>query len=151
MYKLKSFLREIKYAWQRATRGFDDLALWNYHSWFARISCEIFKELSKNHCGHPFDLTEEEWAVTLERLSFLFSEIDEDTCSVRNEYEKDFYEILLQEYDKNREKTWARISETPDEVKENYYKRENEIFEYRNKCKDEALDLIKEYFWNLWD
>ena len=44
-----------------------------------------------------------------------------------------------------------KTNEPPEELKEKYFNREQEIFEYRNKMKDEAFDLIKKYFWNLWD
>ena len=37
------------------------------------------------------------------------------------------------------------------EIREKYIERENEIFNYRNKMKDEAFVLLQKYFWNLWD
>lgn len=37
------------------------------------------------------------------------------------------------------------------EISEKYFKEEHKIEEYRSKCKDEALDLLKEHFYALWD
>ena len=42
------------------------------------------------------------------------------------------------------------LTEFTKELKK-YLKEEDRIFKYRDKMKNEALDLIKKYFWGLWD
>ena len=44
------------------------------------------------------------------------------------------------------------LTNEPDEkIKKKYKKRNEEIEEYRDKMKDEAFDLLKKYFYHLWD
>ena len=43
--KLRIIKENIKYAWQRAWRGYDDLAIYNYDTWFPAISMEVLKDL----------------------------------------------------------------------------------------------------------
>ena len=37
------------------------------------------------------------------------------------------------------------------EISDKYFEEERKIEEYRGKCKDEAMDLLKEHFYALWD
>ena len=37
------------------------------------------------------------------------------------------------------------------EISEKYFAEEKKLEEYRNKCKDDAIDLLKEHFYALWD
>ena len=37
------------------------------------------------------------------------------------------------------------------EISNRYFEEEYKIEAYRSGCKDEALDLLKEYFYALWD
>jgi len=36
-------------------------------------------------------------------------------------------------------------------LEKNFWKKHKEIENYRKKTKDEGFDLMKKYFWNLWD
>lgn len=156
MYRLKRLFRELKHAWQRAIRGYDDVATWDYFSWFTNTSQKIISEMAKNHCGYPQGLTDEEWTNILTRLAFLLKEVDEDTCSVKNEYDTEEYYKLHEKWttvklEDGCTQLVSNYTEEDKELVDKFINREREIFEYRNKCKDEALDIIKQYFWNLWD
>lgn len=45
------------------------------------------------------------------------------------------------------------MSEVPEykEISDKYFEESHRIDEYRCRCKDEALDLLKEHFYALWD
>ena len=45
------------------------------------------------------------------------------------------------------------MNELPEykDISDRYNEEERKIEEYRNKCKDEAFDLLKEHFWSLCD
>lgn len=119
------------------------------------------------------DTCHEEWDKILDRMIFLWRESNEYTCAKRNPYEeehskahKEFIEKfgLLgeklqteEELEKNRKRggggTIHFMEELPEykEISDKYLEEERKLDEYRNKSKDEAMDLLKEYFFNLWD
>ena len=60
----------------------------------------------------------------------------------------------IRENDKKfRVRTGHFMDELPQykEISEKYFAEEKRLGEYRNKCKDDAIDLLKEHFYALWD
>ena len=114
-----------------------------------------------------------EWDKILDRMIFLWKETDEDTCSKKNSYEEEhsrafseftdqygiFGEKLQTEeqLEENRRRGGGATVHFMDElseykeISEKYEKEERKLEQYRNACKDEALDMLKEYFFALWD
>lgn len=112
------------------------------------------------------------WKDVLDRMIFLFKEADENTCSRKNPYEekynlafKDFEnkygllgEKLMTEEEKRefwngktmRVYTMADFPEY-EEVNNKYRKGDEDLYEYRNKCKDKAFQLFSKWFYHLWD
>lgn len=118
------------------------------------------------------DTCHEEWNKILDRMIFLWREAKEETCSMKNPYEDEymkafvefkekygmFGEKLQTEAEQERmHKTGARRCHFMDEVqeyKEIYDKHHEEdlrLEKYREQSKNEALDMLKEYFYYLWD
>lgn len=119
------------------------------------------------------DSCHEEWNKILDHMIFLWRELDEDTCTRKNPYEAEYdraseefsanYGLLgekLQteaELQANRKRggggTVHFMDELPEykEISDKYFEEERRIEEYRGKCKDEAMDLLKEHFYALWD
>ncbi len=48
---------------------------------------------------------------------------------------------------------WREKYELPEykEISDKYREEEKRLEEYRRKCKDEAIDMLKQYFYDLWD
>ena len=105
-------------------------------------------------------------------MIFLWRELDEETCSEKNKYEKEyskasdefykkygfFGEGLETEEEKEKaKKTGSRrmhfMNELPEyeEISRLHMEEEKRLAEYREKCKDEVFDLMKKYFFALWD
>ena len=65
--------------------------------------------------------------------------------------------ITEEEQEENRRRSGGGTIHFINEVPENQkiselYERENkELVEYRERCKNEALDMLKQYFDDLWD
>ena len=53
LHNIKQFFKNIKYAWQRATRGFSDPDCWEFDSYLSRIISGGLKTLDKNRHGFP--------------------------------------------------------------------------------------------------
>ena len=118
------------------------------------------------------DTCHEEWDEILDRMIFLWREADEDTYTVMNPYEKEFDkastefsarygfigEKLRTEEECAADKRHGWITshsmwELPEykEISDRYFEKKRELAEYRARCKDEAIDLLKEHFYALWD
>lgn len=119
------------------------------------------------------DTCHEEWDKILDKMIFLWRESQEETCSRKNPYETEydkaadefhkkygFFGDKLQteaELEENKKRggggTVHFMDELP-EYRDIYEKRqaeERKLEAYREQCKNEALDMLKEYFYFLWD
>lgn len=124
-----NILEKIKYFFQRGKNGFTDLDKWNINSWFSKTIVDILKAYQKQHMGYPATTTKQEWDNVINEMIKCFTEMTEEGCSIKNEYDMST--------DTENLKKWV--------------KRENEIYEYRNNMKNKGLELFSKYFWELWD
>lgn len=112
----------------------------------------LAKEMDEQTCSmrKKYDILLQEWA------------------DVGDEFEKKyghFGDKLKSEAELKEEKdsglyTWKTATDLPknDPLRKLYEKKfkalneyERKMFKYRNECKNEFFDLMKKYFWNLWD
>lgn len=119
------------------------------------------------------DTCHEKWDQILDHMIFLWRESDEYTCTRKNPYDKEYHKA----YDEFEDKYgfWGEKLQTEAELEENrksggggtihfmdelpeykeisnrYFEEERKLERYRSKCKDEALDFLKEHFYALWD
>lgn len=145
--------------------------------WVAEASKEINDNKIKSGYeeGVILDDTFDRWQLILTRIAWCLEQADEEKTEIENEYEKEYNRQVwgddsdiernwsfkkwwakhhvVEKYDeKGKPKLYRVITGTPDpEIKEKYWNRYEEIIKYREKCKDEAFDLLKKYFYNLWD
>ena len=176
-YKIKEFPSHIKHVYQRAKKGYSYIDVWNIYSWFMEIMPKMLADYKKNLHGCPSQFTNNEdgteyqdvekgvkdWETILERMIFCFKEMNEDTCSMKNEYEEEYNKQHYGEgksildcfvpYEDERHGKVSRLvtKEVEPELKKNYWKKIREIEDYREKMKNEGLELFSKYFWNLWD
>lgn len=119
------------------------------------------------------DTCHEEWNKILDHMIFLWRESNEYTCTQKNPYEEEYrkahkefidkYGFLgeklqtEEELEENRKRggggTVHFMNELPEykEISDKYFEEDKRLEEYRFKSKDEAMDLLKEYFFDLLD
>lgn len=114
---------KIRYGFQRMFKGYDNMDIIELYSSFISKYTKVLNEYKKNRCGHPWELSNEEWNDILDKMIYHLHYMDED--NVENELKKDMPEEWIPSY-----------------------KTVNEIM---NKHKDEFFKLFSEYFYNLWD
>jgi hypothetical protein len=112
------------------------------------------------------------WTAILDKMVFLLKEADENTCGRTNQYEEAFHNasrefeekygewgeklLTLKEQDDMKNNRGQRIYFPGDveeykELSDQYMEEERVIAAYRRDCKDEALKLFSEWFFDLWD
>lgn len=129
---IKYFLQDIKFCYQRIRYGWCDRDTWDINTWFLKVMPPMLQHLRDNLHGYPYNMEEGEWYNTLETMIKLFSEADENYCSMKNSY--DIY-----------------TSDAKEKNGKSHAEREKEIFKYRDECKNKAFEMFSKYFWNLWD
>ena len=108
-----------------------------------------------------------EWDRILDNMIFLFREMNEETCQKKNPYQKE-HDNILQEFEEKyglfgekleegKMNKFGRVLHFPSEIPEykdiekKYYAEEKALRQYREDCKNEALELFSKWFYSLWD
>ena len=110
----------------------------------------------------------EKWDDILKQMAFFIREADEDNCSRKNPYEKQYWmiykkygifgEALKTSEETEKEKQTGEIymhlpSEIPEYkemIIEKYLDEEKKIWLYRDRCKNKGIQMFQEWFWDLW-
>lgn len=176
--KIKHILKCLKFSRQRATRGYSDRDSWDMFHYLQELIPAMLQDLRNHRHGSPVlegvpeNELEEKWNEILERMIFLWQESSEETCSKKNRYEARYWSChrefekkyglfgckLMTEEEKkaSREGKGTRVhfmGELPEYrmISDRYFQAERRLEKYRDECKNEALEMLKKYFWALWD
>ncbi len=98
------------------------------------------------------------WIEELDKMIVLFTEANEETCSMKKPYKRAYTTSLhrtsLKELKAKKEEIEYKMSKKSIEHREKisklYIEEENKRLEYIDKCKKEALDMFVKYFDQLW-
>jgi hypothetical protein len=77
----------IKWAWQRAYRGYDDTAFWDLQFYLATIAAPTLRKMSQSS-GRPPLLTQEEWESHLSNMAIAMELIVMDKITYTKEQVK---------------------------------------------------------------
>jgi hypothetical protein len=82
--------RDVKFVWQRLTRGWDDSETWSIDYSLSKIILPRLKRFTEVRCGHPYDMTDEEWQRDLGKMiaAFEFAGSDKRWEAEPEEYKK---------------------------------------------------------------
>jgi len=170
--KLMEFPRTVKHWYQRAIRGYSYQDLWSIYSWFLETMPKMLRDFKKDLHGCPAifvnheDGTEyqnveqgmKDWEAVIDRMIFCFTEMNEDTCSMKNEFKDECFRQRHKPNEGKKVKDWFEPCGTDKDgmplyrlLEKDFWRKQKEIKAYREKMKDEGFDLMKKYFWNLWD
>ena len=154
------FFYNLKYAWQRATKGYCDHDLWSLDYYYANMFSSSLKEMAEKSYGFPCELEQtggmEEWVKILNEMSLLFHNCLEDNEAYDNPYAEKYHEAIMNcrfvEKDENGCKcVTIGYENLPEDLREAYFEMEKKNAQQRDADKDAAFDLMKKWFFNLWD
>ena len=90
--KIPQFFRSLKWAYQRATRGYADCDVWDIDIWFLSIIPNMLRDLESLGGGYPYGMTSIEWHATLREMARCFEgagkDPDLDTAGNLEKWEK---------------------------------------------------------------
>lgn len=125
---------KFRYRCERFHHGYAYWDLIRFQEWFLENSTNMIKDILENEYSYPTKFENvEEWEKILKDIIFYFSESQEETCSVKNEYEYIFDSSLCE--DRGFRNKWVD--------------RDLEIEEYRKENFQKGMKLFTEYFWNI--
>lgn len=132
--------RKLKYAIQRARKGYDDSDTWSFDSWFCRIAPKILRELAYYSDGYPEEYGSlEKWQREIYELATRIEELGKDWVWERNEWTKEYMEALEK---KSKDKGVAY---------ERWHSRMVELAEEQNKEVKDVFKKLGEVFYKLWN
>ena len=90
-----SFFRNIKWVWQRITRGYSDKDLWSFDDTIAKFMLPRLKEFKKHIYGYPSCLKSiDKWKEILDKIIFSFEHaqrmylpLESDTREFKEKYD----------------------------------------------------------------
>lgn len=141
---IKDKLKKIKWFFQRGKNGFCDYDTYDIDYWFLKTMPKLLQryiELNNEVKAHPSFCSYDEWVDIIDEMVHCFKETNEDTCSMKNEYEYIFDKVTF--------KAKGGIEVNKEDLKK-YNDRQHVIDAYRKEMLNKGLDLFKEYFRDLW-
>ena len=116
------FFHGFKWAWQRATRGYSILDLCDLSTFYSRLICNSLRDFAKRTHGYPIRFEDpEDWTKVLEEMAKDF----EHTLEDESVWEEDNYELASE--------------------------RARSDWEGRKAALSSGLELLNEYYWEIWD
>lgn len=138
--------KDIRCAWQRATKGYCYRDVWNIDNWFLKTVPQMLDDLIKIHNGHPSGMTDEEWVDILNEMSTALKNADEETTEFVNPYTEPYLSTLEISFDNGK-----LLCHADEKLEENYYTLETEKEAFVQKSLAEGMNLFQKYFRDLWD
>ena len=163
------FFRNIKYAWQRATKGYCDRDTWSLDTYYLQLFYHTLKYLAKNTNGWPGkwsleNKTYENWQQYLSDMADHFENAQEwnEEIAINKEifdmYNNMSQYIISSDFvptDETKKFYTVEVKYSDEEAYNKtmaqWLKKEEEAAEYRENEKDIALDMLKAEFFDLWD
>lgn len=138
----------IKFAWQRAVRGFSDRDVWELACWHTDLMRAALTHFRNNLHGHPAhfhdegdeDLGQKMWEDHLDKIIALLDKCDEE---IYNDKEM----AIFEKYDL----TNPEMKELTKEERDQFHKELDALYKERCGNIKEALRLLGEEYWDLWD
>jgi hypothetical protein len=126
---------EVRYAWQRVFRGWDDRVWWDINGHISHYMPQWIETLRKNTCGHP---------VTSEFDGMSVDDAHDKWCKILKEMEDGFRALdNIESGDYLSKYALGEIALGDSKMLEEEKK--------LNEKGDRALELFVKWFRNLWD
>ena len=120
---VRQFFTDIKYSWQRIRYGYCDHDIWELYPWFLDTMPRMLEEMKRTRHGN----------------------------AVVNQEDEGNDEALTKAWDEVLDRMIFLLREADEETCQKKNLNHAKLYEYREQCKDEAMELFSKYFYDLWD
>lgn len=154
-YNIKNFFRTIKWARQRAIRGFSDWDTWDLSLFYAKAITDSLRHFAKHVNSFPCRYNDcSEWQRAINELADLFDKVGiEPVSSPEAEAAYAKVEAIYNQYRQVKGDTISFDSDAPgyEEAMTEWRSVVQKSWEDRQATLREALDKLNEYWFDLWD
>lgn len=135
---IRQFFRNIRYAWQRATRGYCDFDLYDLEHFYSQLFVDSLDDFTKNLHGAPLEFYDaahdstQPWRDYLQEMRQHFYNSIEENLVQTNEIEYDH-------------------SSHDEEARAKWVAREKEIQAWRDAEFAKGMQMLTDVYYHLWD
>lgn len=154
---IKQFFKNIKYGYQRATRGFSDYDLWNLDYFYKRLIIDSLEAFKKYNIGYPDGYTQEEWNANIEKIIEKLKDSESFGKESENKYTKAFDEMIESLHSERKENPDGSIVDSYDdrtpkqkELTRLYAEEERKIVERKQQSLEEGMAMLAKSLPDLW-
>lgn len=147
---MRAFFRQFKWAYQRVTRGFCDYDYWDLDTYLSELLAQSLKKLADDGNGYPGT---EEFPTYESWQEYLYKIVDLLRFSLNENMPNEYEEAWMKTWEDKDNFLESVNNPTPEEkeITDKYLKKERENELLKHKAQDEALDMIKHVYNDLWD
>lgn len=140
---IRQFFRNIKFAYQRITRGYCDRDVWDLDHYYSELFYQTINKLAEETYTYPAEYTFEGWQDYLREMAQHFKN--------SQEWNENEINNTIKEHFNNMIKFKESESEEYENAKNKWLKLEIEAAKYREDELNAGIDMLKKSFNNLWD
>ena len=130
-YRVKELFSSLKWKIQRFKRGYADVDVWDFESWFLDIIPKMLTQLKKQLHGCPIDMEFEDWENYLQEM-INHLEVASTIEDIDDYYPDDYKYLSESEKNSLREKSIEHVKYCEEEL-------------------HKGLKMLEERFFDLWD
>ena len=130
-YRVKELLGSLKWKIQRFKRGYADVDVWNFETWFLDTIPKMLNQLKKQLHGCPIGMEFEDWENYLQEM-INHLEVASTIEDIDDYYPEDYKYLSESEKNTLREKSIEHVKYCEEEL-------------------HKGLKMLEERFFDLWD
>ena len=130
-YRVKELFSSLKWKIQRFKRGYADVDVWDFESWFLETIPKMLTQSKEQLHGHPVDMEFDEWENYLQEM-INHLEVASTIEDIDDYYPEDYKYLSESEKNSLREKSIEHVKYCEEEL-------------------HKGLKMLEERFFDLWD
>lgn len=154
-HNIRQFFRNIKYAWQRATKGYCKADVWDLSNYWQSLMIDSLKDFEVSTNGYPANMSDEQWHRILHLVLYNLQEGEFESHT--NIYADVFAEMLdrrpresVKNADGTVSVTYAPPTEEDKDLTEHYFAEEQRLRRVEDYHLQEGLRLLIDNWRDLW-
>lgn len=161
-HNLKQFFCNIKYAYQRATKGFCAQDVWDIDTFHTDLMIEMLTAFKKDNNGYPAIFSnepngEQKWNNIIDEIILHFTNYRNADTSY-NEFKNKYFTLLdkytecgINEQGMHYQKVHnENFTDEERKLQENYHQKVKDIESYKQQELEAGMKLFTKWYQNLW-